>query len=155
MDELEKVSELKKAIAKIETIPEAQVVEDKAKALAMYAKNQRLGNAAVNRCMDIAVRAGRKAGEINKGMKKHPPGPDRFHKESDLPLSYEEIGLTDKQTFLWRLLWMIPNDEFETLFTKFLVEEPEQILTYTHFYSVGRRYLPKVATPSLPKDKYG
>lgn len=68
-----------------------------------------------NQCAEIKIRAERKAGEMLRERKKHPPGPerkDKLHDVTYLP-KLEDLGIEKIQSSRWQNIASIPEEEFE------------------------------------------
>jgi len=61
----------------------------------------------------VRLRAERRAGELLAGMEKHPPGPDRSERATDLPPTLADMGITKGQSSRWQQLASVPPADLE------------------------------------------
>lgn len=140
-------------LEKATKIDEVKEIRDKAEALRMYAKEQRMGLEAQNYCAEIKIRAERRAGELLKKI------PKESGKRTDLTSSHDDtrlqdLGISRPQSSRWQQMAALPKKEFEQH-----VEETKaasQELTTASTLRKAKQYIgqQKPDAAPLPKGKY-
>ena len=100
---LVKIDAVKSLLARIETVPDAKVVRDKAEALREYAQQAGWGLEAQNTLAEIKIRAERKAGELLPNVIQQ-GGDPKTHRAV-----LADFGLDDHQSSSWQLEATVPE----------------------------------------------
>lgn len=119
-NEIALLDEARVAIEKATTVKEAKEVKDRAEAIEIYAKRVEYGEILQQRCVEIRLRAERKAGELLTQEKLarggRPADPETGHSRVT-GLSEEttlgDLGLTKNQSYKWQKIAAIPEAAFE------------------------------------------
>lgn len=108
--------EARRALAECCSVDEARMIRNRAVALQEYAKQAKDG-ALIEWAMEIRLRAERKTGEILrhmalKGERAARGTAQKFHGETFQPPKLDDLGVTKTQSFRWRRLAELSDDEF-------------------------------------------
>jgi N6-adenosine-specific RNA methylase IME4 len=135
---LAKLDQATRMLAEVRTIDDAKDLIDLAEAARVYAKQVELGLEAQNHAAEIKLRAQRRAGEILDKMEKADGGIrwSRLQPETEMPKTYEELGIEKRDAHVWQTLAKMPELDFE----KFIGETTEEgkELTTAGIYRTAR-----------------
>ena len=102
-------------LAQARTVPEIKQVRDRAHALESYAREAR-DPELIDHAVEVRLRAERKAGEILRQMgergERETRGGDRRSNFREARLKLADLGLTEKQSFLWQKLAALAEAAF-------------------------------------------
>jgi hypothetical protein len=108
------LDEARQAIQKATTVREVKEVKDRAEAIELYAKRAEYGEILAQKCVEIRLRAERKAGELLSESQKHKGGkPVTVDDGLEEPPTLEALGLTRNQSSKWQKIATIPESDFE------------------------------------------
>lgn len=116
-----KTEAARRALAEARSVDEVKDIRDKAEAVRQYAKQAGYGLEMINDAAEIKLRAERKAGELLKGMEKHPAGrppENRSQAATDLPPRLVELGITKDESSRWQRVAKVPEEKFEQHITE-------------------------------------
>src|SRR5437868_15429825 len=104
--ELALLSKAQQMLAEAKTLDEVKTIHDKAKAIELYLREQKMAGEMQNDAAELALRAAERGGEILREMEKNkgklkvgPVVPTDDHGESR---KLAEIGLTKNQSSKWQ-----------------------------------------------------
>jgi hypothetical protein len=103
------------AIAECHDVDEAKHIRDKAKALAVYAREAK-NFEAERKATEIRIRAERRAGELIGGMRQNGTLQKQAQPVKNLtsrPPRLNDLGITYDQSSQWQQLAAVPAEEFE------------------------------------------
>jgi hypothetical protein len=106
------LDEARQAIQKATTVREVKEVKDRAEAIELYAKRAEYGEILAQKCVEIRLRAERKAGELLSESQKHKGGkPVTVDDGLEEPPTLEALGLTRNQSSKWQKIATIPESD--------------------------------------------
>lgn len=124
---LVKMDAARQMLAEARTIDEVKDIRDKAEALRLYARQQKMGLEMQNDIAEIKLRAERKAGKLLRDMEKAKAGrppKNTSHDASNFQdaLTLNKIGITYSQSSRWQTEAELPTEQFE----QFVIETKEK-----------------------------
>ena len=151
MNELQRISQARQALAEATTVEEVKDVRDKAEAIRQYVKQAGMGLKAQNECAEIKIRAERKGGELLHEMDLH--GGDRKSTLHDGRLKLSDMGMNYTQSHRWQLEAFIPDDIFEEYIAD-IIAKPAELTTASILRLARKLQQVEVEPPPLPEGKY-
>ena len=110
---LVELTQARRALAAITSVPEALAIVTQARALHYYLQQRRESEALIHEAMEINLRASRRAGEILLATEKHKGAATPSHDESASLPTLEEMGIDRNQSSRLQRLARIPEPQFE------------------------------------------
>lgn len=101
------------AVESAQTVAELRDYASAGEAMRVYASQARLGADMINRCVEIKIRAERRAGQMLAEMEMQKPGEyQRSHTATVAP-SLSDLGITKTQSSRWQQMATVPDEAVE------------------------------------------
>lgn len=142
---LAKISRIKQAIERAQTVEEAVDLRDQSAAIVTYAKAISARLEVVNAAVESKLRSERKAGELLAGMNLR--GGDRKSNCRAGSLKLSEIGISHNQSSRWQSLASLPPDDFESYVSS--ANESGKEITSTAAYKLAKQRKKRQPKPKI------